>query len=226
MDTLVDLLDTSESTVRRDLDELSTEKKLRRVHGGAEKYQSLQEELSNLQKSIKNVHDKESIARFSQTLIDEGDVIFVDAGTTNELLIREIAKDGVTVVTNSIHHAAKLVEKNIKTLIIGGFVKQSTDASIGHLAVEQLSKLNFDKAFIGANGVDADHITTPDIEEAVIKQMVVENAKKTYVLADASKIGHISFVKITSIDKIELVTNARDHELLEKIKEKTRVYEV
>nr|WP_239551744.1 DeoR/GlpR family DNA-binding transcription regulator [Streptococcus saliviloxodontae] len=226
MDSLVDLLNTSESTVRRDLDELATEKKLRRVHGGAEKYQSLQEELSNFQKSIKNVHEKESIARFSQNLIDEGDVIFIDAGTTNELLVREIDKKGVTVVTNSIHHAAKLVEKQIKTLIIGGFVKQSTDASIGHLAVEQLSKLNFDKAFIGANGIDADFITTPDIEEAVIKKMVVNNAKKTYVLADASKVGHVSFVKIVGVEQIELVTNFGQHVLLDKIKEKTRVYEV
>ena len=95
----------------------------------------------------------------------------------------------VTVVTNSIHHAVKLVDLGISTRIIGGKVKHSTDASIGSTALEQIRQLNFDCAFIGANGVDANYFTTPDMEEAVIKRTVIANAQKAYVLADASKLG-------------------------------------
>ena len=105
---------------------------------------------------------------------EDGDVIFIDAGTTTELLVELLDRRNLTVVTDSIHHAAKLVEKNFKTIIIGGFVKQSTDASIGRAAVEQISQLNFDKAFIGMNGVDESFLTTPDMEEAAIKKTSAE----------------------------------------------------
>lgn len=79
-------------------------------------------------------------------------------------------RKNVTVVTNSIHHATRLVDLSIKTIIIGGYVKQTTDASIGSVALEQIRQMNFDKAFLGMNGVDEAYLTTPDMEEAVIKK--------------------------------------------------------
>ena len=182
LDSLVRLLNTSESTVRRDLDELEDERKLRRIHG--------------------------------------------DAGTTNELLINELSSKHMTVVTNSIHHATKLVEKNIPTVIIGGVVKSSTDASIGGVALNQIGQLNFNKAFIGMNGIDENFYTTPDMEEGAVKRAILENAKQTYILADASKIGQTSFVKVAPIKRASIITSACANEQLEKIKEKTEVIEV
>ena len=116
--------------------------------------------------------------------------------------------------------------KNFKTIIIGGFVKNSTDASIGRVAVEQISQLNFDKAFIGMNGVDEEFLTTPDIEEAAIKRTIIENAQKSYVLLDATKLGQVSFVKVARIEDVSLITTKFEGALLEKIKEKTEVIEV
>ena len=225
LEEMVQLLDSSESTVRRDLDELESEGYLRRVHGGAEVVSKLQTEESIQEKSIKNVQEKRGIAQIALSLIEDGDVIFIDAGTTTELLVELLDRKNLTVVTDSIHHAAKLVEKNFKTIIIGGFVKQSTDASIGRAAVEQISQLNFDKAFIGMNGVDESFLTTPDMEEAAIKKTIIENAQKTYVLLDASKIGQVSFAKVARIDKVALITNHSESVLLKKIKEKTEVIE-
>ena len=166
------------------------------------------------------------IAQKALSLIEDGDVIFIDAGTTTELLVELLDRKNLTVVTDSIHHAAKLVDKNFKTIIIGGFVKQSTDASIGRAAVEQISQLNFDKAFIGMNGVDESFLTTPDMEEAAIKKTIIENAQKTYVLLDASKIGQVSFAKVARIEKVTLITNHSESVLFNKIKEKTEVIEV
>ena len=225
LEYLVKALDTSESTVRRDLDELESERKLRRVHGGAESLHFLQEEESNQEKSIKNIQEKTKIAQKAASLIQEYDVIFIDAGTTNELLVNELHDPSVTVVTNSIHHATKLVERNIPTVIIGGVVKRSTDASIGGVALNQIGQLNFDKAFIGVNGIDDGFFTTPDMEEGAVKRAILENAKRTYVLADASKLGNTSFAKVAPVSRARLITNQTESEVIQKIKEKTEVIE-
>ena len=225
LEYLVKALDTSESTVRRDLDELESERKLRRVHGGAESLHFLQEEESNQEKSIKNIQEKTRIAQKAASLIQEYDVIFIDAGTTNELLVNELHDPSVTVVTNSIHHATKLVERNIPTVIIGGVVKRSTDASIGGVALNQIGQLNFDKAFIGMNGIDDGFFTTPDMEEGAVKRAILENAKRTYVLADASKLGQTSFAKVAPVSRARLITNQTESEMIQKIKEKTEVIE-
>ena len=225
LDSLVRLLNTSESTVRRDLDELEGERKLRRIHGGAESIHFLQEEESNQEKSIKNVQNKLRIAQKAAELIQEEDVIFIDGGTTNELLINELSSKHMTVVTNSIHHAVQLVEKQIPTVMVGGSVKTATDASIGGVALNQINQLHFDRAFIGMNGVDDGYYTTPDIEEGAVKRAILENAKQTYVLVDSSKIGQTCFAKVAPLKRAIVITS-QGHELLQAIKEKTEVIEV
>ena len=207
LDYLVHALNTSESTIRRDLDELESEHKLRRVHGGAESFHFLQEEESNQEKSIKSIQEKTAIAKMAASLIPEHDVIFIDAGTTNELLVNE-------------------VERNIPTVSIGGKVKRSTDASIGGVALNQIGQLNFDKAFIGMNGIDDGFFTTPDMEEGAVKRAILENAKKTYVLADLSKLGQTSFVKVAPLAKASIITNQNESEVIQALKEKTEVIEV
>ena len=217
LEKLVSLLETSESTVRRDLDELEAENKLRRVHGGAE--------LPIQEKSVKNLQEKKLLAQKAASLIKEQDVIFIDAGTTTAFLIHELVNKNVTVVTNSIHHAAQLVEKQIPTVMVGGGVKMATDASIGGVALNQINQLHFDRAFIGMNGVDDGYYTTPDMEEGAVKRAILENAKQTYVLVDSSKIGQTCFAKVAPLKRAIIITS-KGHELLQAIKEKTEVIEV
>ncbi|HET4404801.1 TPA: DeoR/GlpR transcriptional regulator [Streptococcus pneumoniae] len=217
LEKLVSLLETSESTVRRDLDELEAENKLRRVHGGAELPHSLQEE--------ETIQEKKLLAQKAASLIKEKDVIFIDAGTTTAFLIHELVNKNVTVVTNSIHHAAQLVEKQIPTVMVGGNVKTATDASIGGVALNQINQLHFDRAFIGMNGVDDGYYTTPDMEEGAVKRAILENAKQTYVLVDSSKIGQTCFAKVAPLKRAIVITS-QGHELLQVIKEKTEVIEV
>ena len=129
-------------------------------------------------------------------------------------------------MTNSIHHAAALVDKGIKTIIIGGRVKLSTDASVGQMAVEQVNQLNLDKAFIGMNGIDNDFLTTPDLDEAAIKRAVIANSQQTFVLADASKLGQKAFVKVDTVDKVAIITEKCETAVLQELQKKTRVIEV
>ena len=225
LEKLVSLLETSESTVRRDLDELEAENKLRRVHGGAELPHSLQEEETIQEKSVKNLQEKKLLAQKAASLIKEQDVIFIDAGTTTAFLIKELVNKNITVVTNSIHHAVQLVEKQIPTVMVGGGVKMATDACIGGVALNQINQLHFDRAFIGMNGVDDGYYTTPDMEEGAVKRAILENAKQTYVLVESSKIGQTSFAKVAPLKRAIVITS-QGHELLQAIKEKTEVIEV
>ena len=216
LDELTSILETSESTVRRDLDELESAGFLKRVHGGAELPYSLGQELSNQEKAIKNVQKKLDIARQTAKLIAKQDVILIDF----------LPHEQLTVVTNSIHHAAKLVDRGIKTIIIGGAVKHSTDASIGQVAINQIRQITVDKAFLGMNGIDEVYLTTPDLEEAAIKEAIINNSQQTFILMDSSKIGQVTFAKVKEINDINLVTNKTDSELMTIIKEKMKVIQV
>ncbi|HFR3264252.1 TPA: ZmpA/ZmpB/ZmpC family metallo-endopeptidase [Streptococcus suis] len=189
LEELIEVLNTSESTVRRDLDELENEGKLRRVHGGAEAPGNLQLEESILEKSVKNVQEKREIAERAARQIVNGDVIFLDAGTTTGRLIDYLQQENLTVVTNSIHHAVRLVERKIKTIIIGGFVKQSTDASVGAVALEQIRQLNFDKAFLGMIGLGLLIIglsLTKDRKKRIVRSLIILTATSSLSVAAIS----------------------------------------
>lgn len=139
-------------------------------------------------------------------------------------MIHELVNKNITVVTNSIHHAAQLVEKQIPTVMVGGNVKTATDASIGGVALNQINQLHFDRAFIGMNGVDDGYYTTPDMEEGAVKRAILR-MPQTYVLVDSSKIGQTCFAKVAPLKRAIVITS-QGHELLQVIKEKTEVIEV
>ena len=129
LELLAQALDTSESTVRRDLTELDTSHQLKRVHGGAESLLNLRYEEGVAEKSVKNVQAKQIIAQRAVSQLNNGDVIFMDAGTTVAMMTDYLSEvDNITVVTNSVHTASTLMDKKIKTIIIGGAIKQTTEA--------------------------------------------------------------------------------------------------
>ncbi len=209
IEELLTLMDCSISTLRRDLNELEKEKSLRRVHGGAELTQDLSEELSISEKTSKNIQEKEEIAQIALSKIKDGDIVFLDAGTTTGLLAELINQSHLylTIVTNSVTHLAKLTDGRLIVYLLGGRVKKVTDAIIGSQALEQLSAYQFNVAFVGANGFDTKHgAMTPDHEEAAIKGLAVKQSQNAYVLADSSKLGQMSFVKFANSEEVELIT--------------------
>ncbi|MBS4461914.1 DeoR/GlpR transcriptional regulator [Aerococcaceae bacterium zg-B36] len=226
LESLVHELESSESTIRRDLDELEQEGECRRVHGGAERLRPLQAELTNRQKSVKNIQEKRIIAEKAVSLIENGDVIFIDPGTSTQALVELIDNKTITVVTNSIHHAETLLSKGIRTCMIGGFVKQSTDAAIGNTAVEQIKLYNFDKVFMGVNAMTLEYLTTPDIEEAAVKQAIIQHGEKVYILADESKFGWRTFANVSRVEDLTLITTKSVSPFVQSLKERIEVIEV
>ncbi|MCC5895532.1 MAG: DeoR/GlpR transcriptional regulator [Alkalibacterium sp.] len=224
--SLIEALNHSESTIRRDLTTLEEQNKLVRIHGGARKKRKPMDEASMEDKTVKNTHEKERIGQTAADLVVDHDVIYLDAGSTTYAMIPFLENKHVTVVTNGVPHAALLTDYKVDTILLGGKIKQKTKAIIGTVAEKQLNSMHFTKAFMGMNGVDPHYgLTTPDIEEASVKQKAIEKSNESYVLADQSKLGEVSFVKVADIDDCAIIT-IEASPFIEKMAELTKVIEV
>ncbi|CEG28593.1 DeoR/GlpR family DNA-binding transcription regulator [Bacillus sp. B-jedd] len=209
----VDATGASESTIRRDLTQLEEEKLLKRVHGGAERLQRKLLEPSMAEKSSKNLHEKVMIAQYAASLVEKGDCIYLDAGTTVREMIQFLPEKDIVVVTNGLMHIQPLLEKGIECYLIGGYVKQKTNAIIGRGALESLEQYRFDKCFLGVNGIHLQYgYTTPDQEEAMIKEKALSMSAESFILADSSKFSEIAFAKIADLHEASIITDKLDDE--------------
>lgn len=202
---LVERIGCSDSTIRRDLSKLQQLGKLQRVHGGATLAHNRMVEPILSDKLAKNLEEKKQIAQYAATLINDGDCIFLDAGSSTIEMIPFINAKEITVVTNGLTHVEKLLSRGIKTLMIGGEVKETTYATVGVTAIEVLRRYCFDQAFLGMNGVDLKYgLSTPDEKEALIKETAINRSHQTYVLLDHSKFNQAYFTSI-SVDHGEVI---------------------
>lgn len=193
-----DMLDASESTVRRDITALDREGKLVKVFGGAvaaENDAVTAHEYTVAQKMDLNREEKQKIAKFAASLIEPEDFVYLDAGTTTGYMVDYISERRATFVTNAFAHAQRLVSRGMKVLLIGGELKASTEAIVGNQAIRMLQGYHFTKGFFGTNGAaKKSGCTTPDANEAMVKQTAMEQCKDCYVLCDSSKFDLISSV--------------------------------
>lgn len=228
LNDLVEYLNTSESTIRRDLTTLHNEGLLKKVHGGATSLKDVRintkDDIVEYRQGL-NIEDKVEIAKFAAQLIEDNDFVYLDAGTTTEFLIDYIPSNTKAVfVTNGIVHARKLVKKGCTTYILGGELKLATEAIVGAETVKSLRKYNFTKGFFGVNGVDIRRgFTTPDVREAMVKEEAIHRSKNRFVLCDSSKFGEISSVTFADISEAKIITrNLEDN----KYKDETKILEV
>lgn len=223
LNDLVRVLETSESTVRRDLNQLHKAGLLKKVHGGAT---SLNNSLINtkdfdveVRQGI-NKEEKIQIARYAASLIEANDFVYIDSGTTTELMIDFIESKGATFVTNGIGHAKKLIHKNLTTFILGGELKFTTEAIIGVEAINSLKKYNFTKGFFGTNGIDIENgFTTPDLREGMVKEEALKRSKTSYMLADGSKFNEVSSITFGNINKTKIITTKLEDNKYKKLTE-------
>ena len=139
---LKEYFDASESTISRDITALAKEGKLVKVFGGALALESsfTTNELTNSQKEQINREEKERIAKYAAGLISPGDYVFIDSGTTTGMMVDYITEKDATYVTNAVVHAKKLTMKGLRVLLIGGELKETTEAVIGADAVLHIQK--------------------------------------------------------------------------------------
>ncbi|MCL6625555.1 DeoR/GlpR family DNA-binding transcription regulator [Alicyclobacillus shizuokensis] len=204
-------LTASESTIRRDLQDLEEQGRLKRTHGGAVSIEVAAFEPSIQEKSVQNQVAKSAIAKAAQSFIQTGDTVLLDAGTTTLQIARQFTGRGVTFITNSLAIADELANRaDIQVLLLGGELRPTTGAIVGPFCEQMLARLHVDILFLGANGIDAEHgVTTPNVSEAATKSAMIRAARRVVLVADHSKFDQISLVQVCPIDAIDtLVTDA------------------
>jgi DeoR family fructose operon transcriptional repressor len=207
---LAKVLNASESTIRRDLNALDEMGKLKKVHGGATllDQETITKEEDMISKALQQIEQKQAIAKYAASLITDDDFVYLDAGTTTEKIIEFAQNLKATYVTNGIMHAKALAAKGCTVYLLGGKFKASTEAIVGSEALKGLWRYHFTKSFVGTNGVHPiAGFTTPDSEEAVIKEAALENSQHAFILADSTKFGKVFSVGFAKLNKATIITD-------------------
>lgn len=199
------LLGVSEATVRRDLEWMENEGILYRTHGGAILSQELQLEPEYTQRAQKQVEEKRAIGKLAASLVEEGDIIFVNSGSTTTQLIRQIArKSNITVVTNNLTAALEIGESAIELILVGGVFQPTSISLAGRFAINNLSQVYADKVFLGVDGITIRHgYTVPSDAEAQVMRLMIDRTNgPKFVVSDHTKWGTVSNFEVAQINEV------------------------
>jgi DeoR family transcriptional regulator, aga operon transcriptional repressor len=223
--TVADLaaeLGVSDATVRRDLQALGEQRLLERSHGGAVAHGTAHE--LPVRYRIGRSDEKRRIARAAADLVTNGSAVGLTGGTTTTEVARMlVSRQELTVVTNALNIAVELaVRPDLKLIVTGGVARSASYELVGSLADATLRGLYVDIAFVGVDGVEANcGLTTQNEVEAATNRALMTGAKRTIVVADASKLGRVAFAEIAGIERADrLITNTgADREQVERLRD-------
>lgn len=203
------LLGVSEVTIRSDLNDLEREGHLRRTRGGAAKPLSDRQEQPLEQTRKLHASAKRRIGQAAAALVEAGDTVFLDVGSTTTEIARHLPAtlQGVTIVTNGLNIALELERlPNLNIVVSGGTLRRLQHSLVSPYGLDLISRFRPDKLFLGCNGVHAvSGVTNANHAEAEIKSRMVRYARQTIVVADHSKLGQISTVAIADLADVSLL---------------------
>jgi DeoR family fructose operon transcriptional repressor len=217
---LVHLFNVSSATVRSDLRELNDKGQIIRTHGGAIVEAGASFEPDTEQKRDLNLPAKQQIARIAIELINDGDTVIFDTGTTTLELAKILSqRSRVWAVTNDFEIARVLEEMNsINVLMLGGEIRKKFHCTVGAAGINMLAQLSVDKAFMGTNSLSISKgASTPNIQQAETKKAMIASAKKVILLCSNNKLGKDSFAHFASLDQIDtlVIDQIDDNEKVE-----------
>ncbi|WP_309616771.1 DeoR/GlpR family DNA-binding transcription regulator [Salinibacterium sp.] len=213
---IVDELNVSAATARRDLNSLSDERLVTRTHGGGMALGSGYE-LPLQYKIARNADEKLAIAKAAVALIGLGATVGINGGTTTTEVARELGRSehlissgeepGVTVVTNALNIAFELsVRQHVKIVATGGVARRQSYELVGPLVGNTIKELSFDFAILGVDGLSAGFgATTIHEGEAEVSRQIAQAAAQVIVVADASKLGVSTFARICDLSAIDIL---------------------
>lgn len=205
---LVAKFGTSEMTIRRDLDILEKRFLLRRVHGGAMSARGSSYEPPYITRRMENIDSKQRIGEAAAALIKNGDSISLDTGTTTLEVARHISNiQDLTVITHSFPIANLLVDTMRNRLICtGGILRAGELSMVGDLAVRAYQEYFVDKLFLGVGGIDVRFgMTEFNLDDTLIKRVMIQNAKEVIVVADSSKFNQIAFTSVCPLKAVSKI---------------------
>ncbi|MBZ5669064.1 MAG: DeoR/GlpR family DNA-binding transcription regulator [Acidobacteriia bacterium] len=205
--------DTSQVTIRKDLEVLHSQGLVYRTHGGALPIPTgALRDPSLREKEKLHRREKQLIGAAAARLVQEGESIILDSGTTTTAMARALREfRNLTVITNAVNIAAELAGTAIEVILTGGILREKSFSLVGPLAEETLRRLRADLVFLGVDGFDVHFgLTTPNLLEASVNRVMVEIAKRVVVVCDSSKFGRRSLSLIAPISSVhQTVTDSR-----------------
>ncbi|GAB1471136.1 DeoR/GlpR family DNA-binding transcription regulator [Chloroflexota bacterium] len=209
---LCDLLETSEATVRRDLEWMEQKGILERTHGGAILSQRMILEQEYQQRVQHHPEEKRKIGELAATLIEDGDIVFINSGTTSTQVLQHIRRDArITVFTNNVSAVMELGDPGFHYHMIGGEFQPRSNSLAGRFALDNLNLVYANKVILGVDGISLKHgCTVPTLPESEVVRKMIERTKGQIIIAaDYSKWGVVSNFQISTINEVDkLVTDA------------------
>ncbi|WP_413283455.1 DeoR/GlpR family transcriptional regulator [Vibrio sp. MA40-2] len=207
-DDLVDNFNVSPQTIRRDLNELADLNKIKRNHGGATIVTS-SENSSYQSRKVSNQSEKERIADKLIEHIPDGSTLFIDIGTTPEVIAKALIKNhqNLRIVTNNINAASILmIKEDFKVILAGGEVRSRDGGVTGEATMDFISQFRLDFGILGISGIDFDgSLLDFDYHEVRVKKSIIENSRRVILGVDHTKFGRNAMVKLGGIEEVDLV---------------------
>lgn len=204
--------DTSQVTIRKDLEILHAHGLVHRTHGGAlPSREGALEDPTLREKEKLHHHEKLRIAESAAGKVKEGQVLILDSGTTTTAIARALRGfQNLTIITNAVNIAAELAGTAVEVILTGGTLRKNSFSLVGPIAEETLRRLSADLLFLGVDGFDVQYgLTTPNLLEAKVNRVMVEVAKKTVAVCDSSKFGRRSLSLIVPPSALQEVITDR-----------------
>ncbi|WP_259067814.1 DeoR/GlpR family DNA-binding transcription regulator [Mucilaginibacter sp. X4EP1] len=212
-------LDISEITARRDLNQLALDGLLYRTRGGAMKVNPLDKPTDFVNKAAQNIEAKDSICRKAATQINDGDIIFMDCGSTVFRLCQFIKNKKIKVITNSLPVVYELQSSLVSLNIIGGEFDAERLAVHGTIAHEHILRYRAAKAFLGVDGISKKGLFANSEKEAAITTAFAQQSNYTYLLCDAGKIDRETYLNFADLSLVNAIITDADVNKLQSIKE-------
>ena len=204
---LSEKLNVTEMTIRRDLNELSDQHRIKRIHGGAKIWDDYYDRQDDIELNL-GLHslEKKQIAKVAAEIIKDKDVIFLGAGTTASYIVDYINAKDLIIVTNSHLVLEKLSNcKDCQVISTGGTYRKRTKSFIGTYAEKTVKEMRFTKCFVGTNGIDENKIYTSFSEAVILYKRVLDNSMERYIVTDHSKFNQIDFVPFYNVDELSAI---------------------
>ena len=205
---LSDLLQTSPSTVRRELKIMEKNGLLLRSHGNAQLRAPIRYELPFEKRSVQQAEAKRKIAAAARHFIKPGQVIGLSGGTTTTELARQLRPmENITIVTSAINVALELQgQLRKRVMVTGGMLNQESYELAGDQAVQSLRNVHLDLVIHGASGIDVDFgVSLADEPDAVVARAFKEASDHIIIVADHTKIGHKTFARFCALNEVDLL---------------------
>lgn len=205
--------ETSQVTIRKDLEALHAHGLIHRTHGGAlPAREGVLEDPTLREKETLHHEEKLRIAQTAAGMVQEGQVVILDSGTTTTEIARALRNfRNLTIITNAVNIAAELSGTAVEVILTGGTLRKNSFSLVGPIAEETLHRLHADLLFLGVDGFDVHYgLSTPNLLEAKVNRVMVEVAKRKVAVCDASKFGRRSLSLIVPTSALdEAITDRR-----------------